>query len=572
MDVNPMNAQCLPAGHVLDACTITDVHAMDSQGIVYLAEAAEGEKALLRECFPQLTAVRTGEDVQLPSTAKARFLEIAAALAQSSQPFIPKICSFEAHGTAYCLTTYPASVQHFTIGADAPCTPAYIQSLGIRLCDIADHLLSLGLTLGSLSADSFLTGEQGAFYLNVQRIFEASVRTPDSAAVTEEIRAFLAGLCEHAASEPLAAAPVLPLLQETLQQNWQQPQALREALICAAGEVRPQKKRAKFPLARTLVCAGFLAAGLAACGYFVKQGLSLQQKVQLGLVQPDVIAVWMPLEGTLDPDAQQQLYEQLASSFERKYPGFGVDIYLMDDAFFQEALAEERDTDLPRPVVVMHASEELAELHGISLEPLTEALPSVYSVCMQDFERYVPLGYTMPALFWNPYRAEGELDSYLISGKLEGETIEFADLSSDIPCDASIASLLYAEDPKRPPFEEQSFTYFLESPDPAPMLASTEKLARIQAMPELSGVVEMYPITVNGHHPIQFERLCYVDHEADANSADIGMLWIQYLLTEEAQQNLFVEQYGCFPIHGDATRNMAADHEAFDWLQEGDGE
>lgn len=72
----------------------------------------------------------------------------------------------------------------------------------------------------------------------------------------------------------------------------------------------------------------------------------------------------------------------------------------------------------------------------------------------------------------------------------------------------------------------------------------------------------MLPVSVNGAYPLQYEMYCTVNKNKDWNSQRIGMLWLQYLLTEEAQQIMFAEYYSALPMHSDVLPQTLENHDA----------
>ncbi len=539
----------LPEGTVLHECYRIEetIHA-DSCGVSYLVRHTETDvRYRIRECFPQQLAVRSGlalqaEDGAAFALAKRRFCEVAELC--RNLPHISEIAEvFEENDTAYCVTAY--RMLKSLADTDVPMTPAYVRSLGIALCDTYAAMKD-GPVCGMLTKEDILFDAQGCLFLNIERIFEASAdANADAASDLHALLSFLSAcLAEGEDFEEKSAYPSRSILQEVLQHSYADALLLKEALICEDDGAK--KPRTAYPQRRPLllaaVCVMFLGIGICLVHYIFQSRFSLQNALQLGMLSPDVITVWAPLESGADEEAAIAAYERLTMGFEEKYPGYGVNITLYAENSFAEAL-EFRSAD--PPVVFMDTQDPIVLDMAADLTPLLRSLhEEAYLTDVMQSGNCIPLGFSLPVLYENTYRTAAS----------DGETIAYEEIAPPIVFDASAADLVFHMDDGR---KQSEFSYFLENGD-QPILAGTDCLVTVRRSAVSIGAVRMLPVSVNGSYPMQYEMYCSVNRNVDTNSQRIGMLWLQYLLTEEAQETLYAERTGMFPVHSAAFEEVVS--------------
>ena len=147
---------------------------------------------------------------------------------------------------------------------------------------------------------------------------------------------------------------------------------------------------------------------------------------------------------------------------------------------------------------------------GADLSPVIRELQNLYLTDLSAFPNAVPLSFTVPVVY------------------------QYAD------------------------GRQADFDAFLTSSD----------MAVLEQNPELSGMVEMTPVAENGMIQKIYTNFCCVNPDSDVNSQKIGMLWIEYLLSEEAQSILFAEHYGDLPLHKRAFDMAVTHHQNYAVLNE----
>ena len=95
-----------------------------------------------------------------------------------------------------------------------------------------------------------------------------------------------------------------------------------------------------------------------------------------------------------------------------------------------------------------------------------------------------------------------------------------------------------------------------------PVLASSSLFEQVDG--SNTGAVEMLPVTAPDGSLMQYEMYCTVNDDVPVNAQRIGMLWIGYLLTEEAQEIMFVEHAGDLPLHEKALNDAISAHSGLD--------
>ncbi len=549
-------AQALPQESVLTGqWELMEIAAEYKQILRYLAQGVDTEETCaIVEYLPETDAIRAQDGVTVEpqgnfAKGKTRFLKAANALLKNPVPYLPVFYEvFEENGTVYC--TFQQSEGESLAQTDFPRTATYIRSLGIALCDTYIALHRMGLLCGRLSASQILLASDGTFTLCPDCILEAAA--DGSSDTTEDMHiltTFLSGLCGSMDEEEEDAE----ILRNVLQYGYQDAELLRSALICEENSLaKPRTARTSVkPLLRFLLCLLFLAAAAAGVFWLGRNHLPLGLCVKLGLVQDDVISVWMPIEPALDEMETQAMYQALTTGFENKYPGCGVNLVIYADDSFDDALLSTAEP----PTVFMNTQNAQIVQNAADLSLLTRSLPDNYLVNLHSFTNTIPLGCSLTALYYNASSCEME----------EADFVEYADIAEDIPYDSSAEKFLAKTDSAHTR-QVLPFTEFLASRSDAPLLAGTSRIAIVERNALTSGAVRMLPVSVDGSYPLQAEMCCTVNADVDWNSQRIGMLWIQYLLTEEAQQIMFAEYYSALPIHDAVFAQTIENHDALSFI------
>ncbi|MBQ4465264.1 MAG: hypothetical protein II916_04810, partial [Oscillospiraceae bacterium] len=509
-------------------------------------DAENGDLVTVREYCPMQSCERQGIDLEIdPDTvAGARFrvgleefTQIASSLGQVPH-MEPVMASFQENGTCYM-------VSHKSIGkrlfeAAPLLTATYAQSLGIMLCDTFSALHRNGIYFGTLCEDDLRFNEQGQLRVGTDHLSLEGSAEHDMRGLT----AFLMSLLPIERHEAAGTAN----LDKLLRASYHDAESLKAALTGRTVTRKPisaGKIRGMVRLAMCIVC-------LAGAVFGVKQLLShrepLTRALKKGKIQPEVISVWLPLRDHADEQATLAMYQKLAAGFERKNPDCGVNIKIYADGSFEDALALVEHGAEP-PAVFMDTQDEIVLRHAADLTPLTSAMRDVYIADLSGFGNSLPLGCSIPALYYNVY-ADNDF------GTRKG-TIDFASLPAETLYDASAAEFLGTQSAAQVPSEQ--FTEFLMNAQ-TPVLASSSCMAEAEHSGITSGAVQMMPVSVNGTFPVQYEMYCSISDGVSENARNIGMLWLQYLLTEEAQQIMFVENYGDLPLHESAFRSAVHVH------------
>lgn len=522
--------------------------------ITYLAESQEdGSIFRIAEYMPEEAAVRAEDGVHVTAgegfkAGAKRFRRAANILSGTAVPHLPQAVFFEENGTAFC--AFPWTEGKSLADTDFPRTASYLRSLGIALCDTYTALHREGLCCGRLSASGISVQSDGSFLLQPETLLEAAAdtatdRTEDMHILTAFLSVILDTITDDGSEE-------LSILRNVLQYSYQDAELLREALICEENSLeRPRTHRSSAkPVLRAMLCLAFLLSATAGAVYLGRNHLPMGVCMKLGLIQPDVISVWMPMETTLDETQTQEMYQKLVNGFERKYAGYGVDLVIFADDSFEEALTFP-DGGAEPPTVFMNSTHDTIRAMSADLHLLTASLEDSYLADMTEFDTSVPLGCSLTALYYNAYSF----------AEPESETIDYAEISPEAAYDATAAPLIGMMETETTR-EEGSFSVFLDSRTDQPFLASTSCLALAEKRGITSGAVRMLPVSADGSYPLQYEMYCTVNAQKDWNSQRIGMLWIQYLLTEEAQQIMFAEYYSALPMHSDVLPQTIENHDA----------
>lgn len=547
MDFDLQNASAgmaLTTGTLLhDRYRILRPISMDAQSITYeAADGADVARVCVREYCPMEIAMRVETELTVAEENEADFLRGAKTfvetgkLLQRGMPHIaPVTALFNANGTAYITSDMPEGLTLSEL--DIPITPTYLQSLGIALCDSLKALHEAKLYYGQLREEHITFTASGSMLLNPDPIRPEGSAEEDVLALRE----FLSALMPQEQTDDPADA----VMREALRVSYPSAEALRNALIASNGTATPSPSRKG--ILGLLVCLFFLAASVFAITRIPIPEPEFVARVETGKFKPQVIDVWMPLPENADEQEITAMYERLTESFEEHHPGCGIRLRIYADNSFGDALAALDETENP-PVVFMDTQDPVVAEHAAGLETLTSALQDVYVTDLTQFDTCIPLGCSMPVLLYNEHRTP-EL--------AKKDSIAFDKLPSNTLFDVSAADFIAAQDTKQQPAEQ--LEGFLNDGS-NPILASSSCIVEAEHTGISSGAVHMLPIEAGGSTPLQYEMYCSINKDADTGAQQVGMLWLQYLLTEEAQQILFVEHYSDLPLHKKALESAANTH------------
>ncbi len=562
------NTAVLPLQTLLyDTYRITEYVKAMPFSLIYIAQHTEtAEQFLVLEFFPETDVKRAedqlnlqADDAQAFAKMKKVFLSAAGKLAAHSVPNLPVPVSFEQHGTAYCAFPWPA---HTTLSnLEFTITPTYLRSLGIALCETYQALHALHMTFGTITAEDVCVQPDGKMFLHPAKLFQSLFASHSQSLDMHCLVSFLIQQLEIHCSDTTDAEylPSGAVLRQILRYRYHDAALLKRALLCENGDTehKPQtSRRSPKPLRRALICLLFLVAGAAGIFAVGRNGLPLQLSKNLGLIRPDVISVWMPMGEWEDEAEVQEMYHKLTVGFERKYPGYGVDLIIYADNSFSDAL-QFSENDLTPPTVFMNSQDPAVQELAADLSPLLRSLEDSYLADVSLFEQAVPLGCSLPVLY-----------SHLQEeAPPESAVIEYGQLSYVTSYDDTALDFLTLTE-NEAQHETMEFVSFLEDRNAPPILASTSCLALAERSAISSGTVAVQPVSLNGSYPLQYEIYCCVNRDKDWNSRCIGMLWLQYLLTEEAQQILFAEHYSALPLHEAVLSQTLDNHEALSFVGE----
>ena len=283
-----------------------------------------------------------------------------------------------------------------------------------------------------------------------------------------------------------------------------------------------------------ICCLAVLLASIWAVWMLISQKLTLHQRFALGLVRPDVISVSMPLPGSMSETDAQNTFEKLTAGFEKQYPGFGIDFKIYTDA---SAMPEDSD-------MYLNGEDALPESADLS-EICQEIDMQNYLTDFSAIKQGIPLSFSIPVLYYD--MADMNLFQQL-AGK---DSIELKNLP---------------ETAFRDSVDDAFFQEFLNHPE-YPVLDNSARICQAEQNPASSGRIHMIPVTINGGYRKIYHNFCEVSAQSDKNKQNIAMLWIEYLLSEEAQTILFAEHYGELPLHESAFDTAVSQHREFRRLE-----
>ena len=528
----------------------------DESYILYDAMDSEnGSVVTVREYCPASLCKRSGRDLicaeggkQASSFQKGleQFERIANAL-QNIPHMSPVTACFRENHTCYAVTSRIEGKRLFE--AAPLLTETYAQSLGVMLCDTFSALHRSGVYYGTI-------GEEDLRFMEGGRLHVGTAHLSLDGSVSNDLRGLTAFLLSMLPIER-DEKPKVAALDKLLRSQYRDAETLKSALLGKPVARRTVRPGAVKGIIRLVLCAACLiGAVLGIRAVFSKQP-PLVRALRKGKIQPEVISVWMPLREHADEQTTIAMYERLAAGFERKYPGCGVDLKIYADGSFEDALHLVENGAKP-PAVFMDTQDPVVMSHAADLTAMTSVLQDVYLTDLSGFGRSLPLGCSVPALYCNTYTGETVACS-------EGDVIDFASLPADTLYDVSASDFLKMESVTQDPSEY--FTDFLTHSQ-KPVLASSSCMAEAEHSGISSGAVQMIPVSVDGTFPVQYELYCSVSDQVSQNSQNIGMLWLQYLLTEEAQQILFVENYSDLPLHRSAFKSAVNAHSSMASLKD----
>lgn len=284
---------------------------------------------------------------------------------------------------------------------------------------------------------------------------------------------------------------------------------------------------------QVICCVAVLLASLCAV-QMISQKLTLHQRLALGLVKPDVISVSMPLPETMSETDAGYAFEKLTSGFEKQYPGFGIDLKI-----YTEASAVPEDSD-------MHLNAETPFPEQADLSEIYRELDMQNYLEDISAEKYsVPLSFRVPVLYYDM------TDMNLFQQFGGKESVEIKNLPENTFRDSA---------------DDERFQAFLNNPE-FPVLDDSSRIRLTEQNPASSGRIHMIPVTVNGSYQKEYRNLCEINAQSDKNKQNTAMLWIEYLLSEEAQMILFAEHYGDLPLHESAFDTAVSQHQEFRILE-----
>ena len=251
--------------------------------------------------------------------------------------------------------------------------------------------------------------------------------------------------------------------------------------------------------------------------------ISGQKRIKSG-----TITVSMPFPESGSEAEIQRTFEKLTDGFEQEYPGFGIELKIYADVSEIPA-----DSD----VYLNYRNENLeyADLSGFFRELNMEEYLTDFSGETVE----IPLSFSIPALYYDM------ADMNLLQ-KFAGK---------DYLTKENLPEVM----------EDIRFEEFLANPE-QPILYLTSGIVQAEQNPVSSGRVHMIPIKNSEEWEFCYGNFCAVN--AESKNQKIAELWIEYLLSEEAQGILFAEHYGELPLHKQAFSRAVSQHQEFYSLKE----
>lgn len=279
----------------------------------------------------------------------------------------------------------------------------------------------------------------------------------------------------------------------------------------------------------------FASIMLLCCLIFLGFSIFFTCKILKNNKKQNIITVWMPLPDTMTEQQAQATFEKLTENFEKQYANYGINL-LIYAGDYEKVLNTQTEQI---PTVFMNVPEE-NQLQTVDLSKLIKKLNYNYITDMTEFHDLIPLSWGIPVLYTS--------DLTITDKILKKENL-----------------------PENIISEINNFYDFLESPE-INLLSESSKLAFVESYAQTSGAVRMIPVSENNKFNMIYHDYCCINANADKISQQIGMLWIDYLLSEEAQKILFAENFGNLPLHESALEMVITQHQELAILTELEGD
>ena len=543
----------LPDTVLHDCIRILDVEEINENDIVYIAEYPEnGEEISVREYCPSHIVRRNGLDLSCPEQDEnfrsgLKQFEKMGQLLKNGVPHMPEVLDFwyENHTAYYAVKLSDGDSFRRTVPIP---TAVYVQSLGIMLCDMYAKLHENHLYYGAITENDLTFTENGSL-ISEPHITENGTEAEDLHNLTKFLRNLLSETVE--AKENLKNQTALTVTEQALQYHYERAELLKSALIGEDGKgipVRRGKNHKPFLIGACVFCLGACIFGGLTAGK--PASARVVEEFSTETIQPEIISVWVPLDENQDEQNQIATYQKLAEGFERQHKGFGVDVTLFDATEFSSALDSMNGENMP--AVFMNTLDERATQKASDLASLAFSIDNIYITDLDGFGNVMPIGCSVPVLYCNTH--------YMANSS---RTISGGELPADTLYDTSAGDFITKQSTHQP--QEQLKNFLADGSHP--MLGSSDLFYQIQENGEISGAVRMIPVTTSDNACVlQYEYYCTVNADCPENTQKTGMLWLQYLLTEEAQTILFVENSGALPLHEKAVAKALTTHQALQVL------
>ena len=412
-------------------------------------------------------------------------------------------------------------------------TPTYIQSLGIMLCETYAALHKRGVYFGQLHGADVHINAEGRLSLDPSGLTKEGSKEEDLLSLVS----FLKLLLPDDSNDP-----AFPIVTEPLSMTYPDAATLKSALITGKAKKVHASRRGVLGL---LLCVFCLAGAILAVRLIPHRVVPVSANAE---VDPGVIGVWIPMPENADEQAVADMYTRLAAGFERQYPGCGVNIRIYADDSFEDAIIR-IGQEQQLPAVFMDTQNELVLARAADLSPLTSSLADHYITDMTAFSQSIPIGCSVPVLYYNAGSDIGQLE--------KNGSVRFDQLPSGTIFDSSVEALVAGQDTAQKTGDY--FSAFLQD-NSIPVLASSSLLPQVDG--ENTKAVQILPVSTDAGIALQYETFCVINDDATANDQRIGMLWLGYLLTEEAQEIMYTEHFGDLPLHRDAFKDTIKTHSA----------
>ena len=276
---------------------------------------------------------------------------------------------------------------------------------------------------------------------------------------------------------------------------------------------------------------------LLCCLLFLGLSIFFSWRIIKNNAKSNIITVCMPLPDRMTEQEAQTTFEKLTENFEKQYPNYGINL-LIYAGDYEKILDSQSQTE-EIPVVFMGISEinQIQNLDLIDLSKLTKKLNANYLTDMTKFDNLIPLSFSIPVIYTG--------DNNIITNNIIMQKENLPENISEI----------------------SNFYDFLENPE-INILSESANLALIENYPQISGAVHMIPVSENNQFQMIYHDYCCINANADKTSQKIGMLWIGYLLSEEAQNILFTEHFGNLPLQESAFELVTSQHQELAVLTE----